>query len=213
VDTYRSALSDLGNVGLGLGCFSGCGSLLGGSGLGCSLGSGLLGCSSLLSRGLLCSGLVDISMRVLGYTITLTHGLLGLGGSGLWCGLGGSLGLGLLGLCLLGGRRRAGLALCNLHGSRGTCCQSESRRTNGGIVSRSMDEDMLTLGTLENTSLATLGKSTVELGGESGIGHAGEVVVGLDVFLEGLTAVKETSKQMTRRERIAVRLTCFLHAP
>jgi hypothetical protein len=137
MDTYRSALSDLGDVSLGLGCGLGGSSLLGGSGLGCSLGSGgLLGGSSLLSRGLLCSSLVDISMRVPGWTTTETHGLLGLGSSSLRCGLGG-LGLGLLGLCLLGGRRRAGLALCNLHGSRGTCCQLESRRTSEGIVSRS----------------------------------------------------------------------------
>jgi hypothetical protein len=57
-----------------------------------------------------------------------------------------------------------------------------------------MDEEMLTLGALENTSLATLGKSAVELGGESSIGHAGEVVVGLNVFLECLTAARETSQ-------------------
>lgn len=187
MDTYGSALSDLGDVGLGLGCFGGCGSLLGGSGLGCSLGSGLLG-GSLLSRSLLCSSLVYISTRALGSTADLTHGLLGLGSSSLWCSLGG-LGLGLLGLCLLGGRRRAGLVLCELHGSRSTCCQSESGRTSIVFPSRErMDEgEMLTLGALENTRLATLGKSTVELVGENGVGHAGEVVVGLNVFLEGLT--------------------------
>jgi hypothetical protein len=56
------------------------------------------------------------------------------------------------------------------------------------------DEEMLTLGALENTSLATLGKSAVELCGEGGIGHAGEVVVGLDVFLECLTTVRETDQ-------------------
>jgi hypothetical protein len=75
---------------------------------------------------------------------------------------------------------------------------------------------MLTLGALENTSLATLGKSTVELVGEGGLGHAGEVVVGLDVFLESLTTVgrNESAKRTkTRREQIETRLTCFLHAP
>ena len=46
---------------------------------------------------------------------------------------------------------------------------------------------MLTLGALENARLAALGKSTIELVGEDGVGHAGEVVVGLNVFLEGLT--------------------------
>lgn len=62
--TYGSALSNLGDVGLGLGCFGGCGGLLGGSSLGCSLGSGLLGCGGLLSRCLLCSSLVWINMRI-----------------------------------------------------------------------------------------------------------------------------------------------------
>jgi hypothetical protein len=137
MDTYRSALSDLGDVSLGLGCGLGGSGLLGGNGFGCSLSSGgLLRGSSLLSRGLLCSSLVDISITILERTTTPTHGLLGLGSSSLWCGLGG-LGLSLLGLCLLGGRRRAGLALCDLHGSGSTCCQLESRRTSGGIVSRS----------------------------------------------------------------------------
>jgi hypothetical protein len=135
MDTYRSALSDLGDVSLGLGCSLSGGSLLGGSGLGCSLGSGgLLGGSSLLSRGLLCSSLVDISIRIPGCTTTPTHGLLGLRSSSLWCSLGG-LGLGLLGLSLLGGRRRASLALCNLHGSGSTCCRLESRRTSVDVVS------------------------------------------------------------------------------
>jgi hypothetical protein len=135
MDTYRSALSDLGDVSLGLGCGLSGGSLLGGSGLGCSLGSGgLLGGSSLLSRGLLCSSLVDISIRIPGCTTTPTHGLLGLRSSSLWCSLGG-LGLGLLGLSLLGGRRRASLALCNLHGSGSTCCRLESRRTSVDVVS------------------------------------------------------------------------------
>lgn len=64
VKTYGSALSNLGDIGLGLGCFGGCGGLLGGSGLGCGLGSGLLGCSSLFGRCLLCSSLIFVSMRI-----------------------------------------------------------------------------------------------------------------------------------------------------
>lgn len=48
---------------------------------------------------------------------------------------------------------------------------------------------MLTLGALEDARLTTLGKSAVELVGEGGLSHAGEVVVGLNVFLESLTAI------------------------
>jgi len=54
---------------------------------------------------------------------------------------------------------------------------------------------MLTLGALKDTTLATLGKSAVELGGEGSVGNAGEVVVGLNVLLEGLTARGETGQQ------------------
>ncbi|KAH0356875.1 hypothetical protein KCU81_g492, partial [Aureobasidium melanogenum] len=57
------------------------------------------------------------------------------------------------------------------------------------------EKKLLTLGALEDTRLATLGKSTVELVGEGGLGHAGEVVVGLDVFLESLTAVGIVSNE------------------
>lgn len=56
-------------------------------------------------------------------------------------------------------------------------------------------KEMLTLGTLKDTTLATLGKSAVELGGEGSVGNAGEVVVGLNVLLEGLTARGETGQQ------------------
>jgi hypothetical protein len=61
---------------------------------------------------------------------------------------------------------------------------------------------MLTLGALENTRLATLGKSAVELVGESGLGDAGEVVVGLNVFLESLTTGdrNESAKNARRDE-------------
>jgi hypothetical protein len=65
---------------------------------------------------------------------------------------------------------------------------------------------MLTLGALENTSLATLGKSTVELVGEGGLGHAGEVVVGLDVFLESLTAVGRNESAKNAKD--ATRTVC-----
>lgn len=70
---------------------------------------------------------------------------------------------------------------------------------------------MLTLGALENARLAALGKSAVELGGESGVGNAGKVVVGLDVFLESLTAGGETGQQRTQKTRRewVTRLTCF----
>lgn len=123
-NTYRSALSDLGDVSLGLGGFGGCGGLLSGSGLGCGLGSSLLGCSGLLSRCLLCSSsLVEISIMSLVHMASSTHGLLGLS-SCLRCGLGG------LGLSLLGSRRGASLCLCDFHGSRSTYCQSESCPTN-----------------------------------------------------------------------------------
>jgi hypothetical protein len=64
---------------------------------------------------------------------------------------------------------------------------------------------MLTLGALEDTRLATLGKSTVELVGEGGLGHAGEVVVGLDVFLESLTAV---GRYESARAHNATRMEC-----
>lgn len=57
------------------------------------------------------------------------------------------------------------------------------------------EKELLTLGALEDTRLATLGKSTVELVGEGGLGHAGEVVVGLNVLLESLTAVGIVSNE------------------
>ena len=46
-----------------------------------------------------------------------------------------------------------------------------------------------TLGTEEGTAVRALLQRLVELGGESGVGDTGEVVVGLHVFLDGLTAV------------------------
>ena len=96
---------------------------------------------------------------------------------------------------------------------------SQNRVEPACIVSRSVVTDVkerLTLGALENASLTALGKSAVELGSESGVGDAGEVVVGLNVFLESLTASGETGQhrtQETRREWIATRLTCFQYDP
>jgi hypothetical protein len=49
----------------------------------------------------------------------------------------------------------------------------------------------LTLGALKDASLAALGQSTIELSGKGGLGHAGKVVVCLNVFLECLTAVRD----------------------
>lgn len=66
----------------------------------------------------------------------------------------------------------------------------EPRWVSSSIWAERKDEkEMLTLGALEDARLTTLGKSAVELVGEGGLGHAGEVVVGLNVFLESLTAV------------------------
>lgn len=61
--------------------------------------------------------------------------------------------------------------------------------SSSALIERKDGEEVITLGALEDTRLATLGKSTVELVGEGGLSHAGEVVVGLNVFLESLTAV------------------------
>ena len=44
----------------------------------------------------------------------------------------------------------------------------------------------------EHTGLRTLLERLVELGGESRVGNPAQVVVGLDVFLDGLTAVVKT---------------------
>lgn len=59
----------------------------------------------------------------------------------------------------------------------------------------------LTLGSLENARLAALCKSAVELVGEDGIRNAGQVVVGQNVFLEGLTTVKFESARNIKRDR------------
>lgn len=196
MDTYRSALSDLGDVGLGLGCFGRCGSLLGGSGLGCSLGCGLLGRGSLLSRSLLCSGLVDISMRAMGIqTLQLTV-FLALAAAVFGAALVAVLvSVFLVSAFLVAGGEPA-LPFAIFTGPEAPIA-SQNRVEPLEVLfpdPERMDEKMLTLGALENTCLATLGKSAVELGGESGICHAREVVVGLDVFLECLTAVRETSQ-------------------
>lgn len=65
------------------------------------------------------------------------------------------------------------------------------------ITSWSDHSGRRTLGARKDAALASFQKSAVELGGELRVGDAGEVVVGLDVLLESLSADGNAQCQLT----------------